>query len=92
MTTQTLTQAQAALTAGRKVCVINLAAFSMVVGYVTNLQDDTGGLRLGLTTDRGDQTTFELENSVNTVITDTGYRFESERLVLQVDFMPEQEN
>ena len=89
MTTEELNQIRTALTGGRKVCVINLAAFSMAVGNITDLTDSASVLDLKLTNDKGEPVSFELENPVNAVTTPTGYRFESDKLVLQVDFMPE---
>lgn len=88
VTNDELTQIQSSL-AGRKVCLINLAAFSMAVGDVTKVTRAGASVNLNVQTDRGDQTIFSLPEPVKAVTTQTGYRFESEKLVLQVDFMPE---
>ncbi len=89
MTAEELTQLREALLNGRKVCVINLAAFSMAVGNITNLTDTGSSFNLSLNNDKGEQVAFALENPVNLVTTPTGYRLDSDKLVLQVDFMPE---
>ncbi len=89
MSAEELSQVNAALSDGRKVCVINLAAFSMAVGNITAIDESEAGVNLKLATDKGEQAVFELEKPVNVVTTPTGYRFESDKLVLQVDYLPD---
>lgn len=74
---------------GKKVVVLNLAEFSMSIGNLTNVTTGEAKLNLHLDSDKGEKLTFSLEEPVNAPKTDTGYRFESNKIILQVDFMPE---
>lgn len=74
---------------GKKVVVLNLAEFSMAIGSLTNVTALDAKLNLHLASDKGEQLTFSLDEPVNAPKTDTGYRFESDKIILQVDFMPD---
>jgi hypothetical protein len=89
MAAKELDQARSALLSGKAVCVLNLAAFSMAVGKITAVDENAGAVSLVLNSDKGEQVSFSLENPVSVVTTATGYRFDSSKLILQVDFMPE---
>jgi len=87
--TQELDRLNAALT-GRKIVVINLAAFNMTVGMVDAVTVDSTLMNIAVNPDSGgDKVDYTLEAPVKVAKTDTGFRFESEKLVLQIDFMPD---
>jgi hypothetical protein len=87
--TQELEKLNAALT-GRKIVVINLAAFSMTVGMVDAVTVSSALMNIAVSPDNGGpKVDYTLEAPVKVAATPTGFRFESEKLVLQVDFMPD---
>lgn len=87
--TQELQKLNAALT-GRKIVVINLAAFSMTVGMVDAVSINENLMNIAVNPDNGSaQVRYTLEAPVKVAATETGFRFESEKVALQVDFMPE---
>lgn len=87
--TQELDKLNAALT-GRKIVVINLAAFSMTVGMVEAVTINSSQMNIAVNPDNGgSQVNYTLDAPVKVAATPTGFRFESEKMVLQVDFMPD---
>ncbi|MEI6043152.1 MAG: hypothetical protein WCS37_02055 [Chloroflexota bacterium] len=87
--TQELGKLNAALT-GRKIVVINLAAFSMTVGMVEAVTVNATLMKIAVNPESGGpQVDYTLEAPVKVAATPTGFRFESEKMVLQVDFMPD---
>ncbi len=86
---QELEKLNAALT-GRKIVVINLAAFSMTVGLVEAVTTNSSLMNIAVNPDNGsEKVNYTLEAPVKVAATPTGFRFESEKSVLQVDFMPD---
>jgi hypothetical protein len=86
---QELEKLNAALT-GRKIVVINLAAFNMVVGMVEAVTINANQMNIAVNPDSGSsQVNYTLDAPVKVAATETGFRFESEKTALQVDFMPE---
>jgi hypothetical protein len=87
--TQELEKLNAALT-GRKIVVINLAAFSMTVGMVDAVAINSNLMNIAVSPDNGGtKVDYTLEAPVKVSATETGFRFESEKVALQVDFMPD---
>ncbi len=87
--TQELDKLNSALT-GRKIVVINLAAFSMTVGMVEAVTINSTQMNIAVNPDNGTaKVDYSLDAPVKVSATPTGFRFESEKMVLQVDFMPD---
>lgn len=86
---QELERLNAALT-GRKIVVINLAAFSMTVGMVEAVTVNSAQMNIAVNPENGaSKVDYTLEAPVKVAASPTGFRFESEKMVLQVDFMPD---
>jgi hypothetical protein len=72
---------------GKKVVVLDAAAWAMTICTVTGVTSDSGGLILSA--EGGDKDKFSLEAPVEIFKTETGFQLKTEKLVLNVDLLPE---